>query len=90
MGICKKCKSKTDLYCFKHKQHICASCLSSAENEHAMCYVGSYSDFLKHSAEEVDALVAYTCPTCSEGFTDSQQLFRLPCLRLLFHLLLPL
>jgi len=83
MGICKKCKKKTDLYCFKHKQTICAACLSAADNEHACCYVGSYSDFLHLSAEEVDALVQYTCPTCSEGINESQQFFRLPCLHLI-------
>jgi len=83
MGICKKCKKKTDLYCFKHKQTICASCLSSADNEHALCYVGSYSDFLHLSAEEVDALVQSTCPKCSEGFNESQKVFRLPCLHLI-------
>jgi len=84
MGICKKCKKKTDLYCFKHKQTICAACLSSNENnEHATCYVGSYSDFLHLSAEEVSKLVEYSCPTCSEGFNESQHFFRLPCLHLI-------
>jgi len=83
MGICKKCKKKTDLYCFKHKHYICVNCLASADNEHASCYVGSYSDFLHLSAEEVDALVQSTCPTCSEAFDESKQFFRLPCLHLI-------
>jgi len=82
MGICKKCKKKTDLYCFKHKHPICAACLAAADCEHSLCYVGSYSDFLHLSAEEVAALLESTCPTCAEGFTDSKDILRLPCLHL--------
>jgi len=83
MGICKKCKKKTDLYCFKHKQYICAACLTQGDNEHATCYLGSYRDFLALSAEEVEALVNSNCPTCSEPLTDADKIFRLPCLHLI-------
>jgi len=83
MGICKKCKKKTDLYCFKHKHSICAACLVAAGNEHSLCYVGSYSDFLHLSAEDVAALVDSTCPICAEAFAESQEILRLPCLHLI-------
>ena len=86
MGICKKCKKKTDLYCFKHKVPICAACLTNADNEHCMCHVGSYNDFLNSTTEVLDDLIKAPCPTCNEAFTDSHDVLRLPCLRLFFSI----
>jgi len=74
MGIC-KCKRRTDLFCFVHKKAVCESCIVQ---EHKVCVVRTYVDWLTDSEYEIPV-----CGIC-KGEINEDNHIRLMCLDV-FH-----
>eukprot|EP00727_Mastigamoeba_balamuthi_P013332 m51a1_g8621 Zinc finger protein-like 1 (308) ;mRNA; r:83809-85577 len=72
MGICTRCKAKTDLYCFVHRRAVCESCCVS--DEHFDCHVRTYAEFVTKADFPQPA-----CAFCSGPLTREGSV-RLPCL----------
>ena len=74
MGLCKKCRVVTDLFCFEHKTNVCDKCLL---DNHSRCVVRTFMNWLQ------DCEFDPTCGICKEGL-DKKQVVRLTCMDL-FH-----
>jgi hypothetical protein len=70
MGICKH-RVKTDLFCFEHKKPVCGNCLV---DEHRVCAVASYREWLEDADYEVNV-----CGVCRESSGGQDSFLRLPC-----------
>jgi len=84
MGICKKCRVRTDLYCINHDKYTCEECVIK---EHALCRVALFKNFLE-STLDIQSPEFQTCSLCNEVVNGSLpfirfhnfQLFHLSCI----------